>query len=396
MDQQILQTYILRFEITAGGPTALEKVIVSALVERSAIGRQRLALRCMQDVLHIIVEAHLFDVNPVLTQPRKDVPYVRLRLEVVYPVHQQDIGRYVESFKIAFVDVQQQPRKFALLREVLCVVVPVSEMNGKTTRAVRPLPFKFRRHLFLPADTVHRLVESESASEHKCAKSELTDDLRKLRNIPELVGSISDRAALAELLCDRRADHEIAHGRLAVGEIEIVLQIPRPHTDIPRGDILLQLFLVPRMNGKIIFQHDGLCVQMEDVITVSFENAEQPIDQIDQLHAEYGERHIPFSVPVRMGNHDKFFHLNSFPLMFGKPVKPTSRSKGGVYYDLRFFFRSNTTTTAAQSTPRTGNTITHTVAAVSGTDTGTSMRSTAVKPSASLKSTSMYVPFSAT
>ena len=51
-------------------------------------------------------------------------------------------------------------------------------------------------------------------------------------------------------------------------------------------------------DGQIILKHNGLCVHMEYIIGIFFENDEQSVEQVGQTVAEKLKRLIPFSVPM--------------------------------------------------------------------------------------------------
>ena len=92
---------------------------------------------------------------------------------MVHPVHQKNIGRYVQAFKVPLVNIQQKMRQLALCGNMLSVIVPIFQVNGKAFRAVRPLPFKFGRKFFLAAHAVFPLVNAETAPEHKGFQPEI-------------------------------------------------------------------------------------------------------------------------------------------------------------------------------------------------------------------------------
>ncbi len=143
---------------------------------------------------------------------------------------------------------------------MLRIVVPIFQMNRKHTGTVgaHPLELGGKPH-FAPL-SVYRLVHFESASEYEVLNTELREDLRKLRNVAEMIGSIACAAALAEFIRERRSDHKIAHRSFPVGQIKIVLQIPRSNPQISQSDIFFQQILVLRTHNEIIFEYYRLCV----------------------------------------------------------------------------------------------------------------------------------------
>ena len=60
-------------------------------------------------------------------------------------------------------------------------------------------------------------------------------------------------------------------------------------------------------DGKIVLKHNGLCVHVEYIIGIFFENNEQSVEQVGQTVAEKLQGSIPFSVPMCMGNNAKTF-----------------------------------------------------------------------------------------
>ena len=166
---------------------------------------------------------------------------------------------------------------------MLRIIIPIFQMNRKHTGTVgaHPLELGGKPH-FAPL-SVYRLVHFESASEYEVLNTELRKDLWELRNVAEMIGSIACASALAKFIRERRSDHEIAHRSFSVGQIKIVLQIPRTHPQISRSDIFFQQILVLRTHNEIIFEHDRLRVEMENITVISFKQRKKLIDKVDEL-----------------------------------------------------------------------------------------------------------------
>ena len=97
-------------------------------------------------------------------------------------------------------------------------------------------------------------------------------------------------------------DEQIAHRRLARGQMEVVLYVPGANEQSALLDIALQLFTAGGADLQVVLQNDGLGIQMEAVAGIGVQNVQEVIHQIHQSHAEVFQGQIPLSVPVRVRN----------------------------------------------------------------------------------------------
>lgn len=137
--------------------------------------------------------------------------------------------------------------------------------------------------------------------------SEVVKYLGKLGNVAELVGSITDSAACAELGGQLFTLKEVSDGRLSACEIKVVLEIPGADNYAAIFNVLHKNGLLFGTNGQIVLKHNRLCVHMKDIVGIFFENDKQPVKQVGQTVAEKLQGSIPLSVPVGMGNNAKNF-----------------------------------------------------------------------------------------
>ena len=87
--------------------------------------------------------------------------------------------------------------------------------------------------------------------------------------------------------------------------------IPGASRKPPLPDMLFQPFPVLGLDLQIVVHHDGLPVQMEAPEScIFFKQLHGLVDQIHQLYPVLLKRHVPFSVPVRMGN-DMYYCLHT-------------------------------------------------------------------------------------
>lgn len=193
-------------EIMAGGEGSLEDFPVVAASELVFVYGQLdvVFLNELIDRLNIIVHIVLhngFVLGQLFLNLVKNGEQIGLGLEVVNAVHEQQIGGkgklVVEAGSDAFnifiglVDVG---------RKTLGIVVPVAQMYGKSLGSVGALPDKlggrgFALHLALGV----AVIFAEASSENEIVDSEVIENLGKLRNVAELVGSITDSAACTKL-----------------------------------------------------------------------------------------------------------------------------------------------------------------------------------------------------
>ena len=88
----------------------------------------------------------------------------------------------------------------------------------------------------------------------------------ELGNFAELVGSVTDSAACAELGGQLFTLEQVSDSGLAACEIKVVLKIPRSDNYAAVFNVLHKNCFFLGTDGKIVLKHNGLCVHVEYII----------------------------------------------------------------------------------------------------------------------------------
>ena len=123
----------------------------------------------------------LFVRRQTRSHPVYDRQQIILRLQMIHPVHHQQIRRRRQRCKPFFKLPQPKKRFVGICGQSLQIVIPKRHENSQHMRAIRPLPDKFCRmaavHPFARSVTV---PVGYAAAEHKAVDAESAQDLRKL------------------------------------------------------------------------------------------------------------------------------------------------------------------------------------------------------------------------
>ena len=181
--QPVLRKHVQPFQIRTGGQGSLKELTVSAHPQFAVMSHHRnlMFLNVIAHVCHIISHFDLANrsVNLVLIQLFQDRQQIFLCFQMIYAVHQQQIGRHCYPFKTALHNLNQFFRNLRIFRKTLCIVVPIFHMYRQSLRSVRSLPYKLGRQLFGDDFACFVLmIAFESSAENKVINSEIVKNLR--------------------------------------------------------------------------------------------------------------------------------------------------------------------------------------------------------------------------
>lgn len=139
-------------------------------------------------------------------------------------------------------------------------------------------------------------------------KPEAGENLRHLRDMPELIGQIADVERPAEAARDRHSDFEIANQRLAAHQEAVGEHVPRPDLDFAGANQIAQPRLGARAHLEVVVEHDRLSVEVKRRDCAALDQRNHAINHRDQPRAHLLKRLIPFAIPMRVNNEVELIH----------------------------------------------------------------------------------------
>ncbi len=183
-------------------------------------------------------------------------------------------------------------------RQIGAVRIAIRQIHCQHRTAVERLP-----HEAIAID-----VRADAAPQDCGRESEAGENLRHLRDVPELIGQVADVEWPAEAARDRHPDFEIANQRLAADEKAVGKHVPRPDLDFARANQIAQPRLGARTHLEIIVEHDRLAVEMKRGNRAALDQRDHPIGHRDQPRAHLLKRLIPFAIPMRVNDEIELVH----------------------------------------------------------------------------------------
>ena len=191
------------------------------------------------------------------------------------------------------------------------VAVPVEEDRAVHFGSVRRTPDDLGARLavvFLAGVAAVAVTFGNAASECHAVDVKAAQDLRSLTDVAECVREVADVGNLAVFGGNLLPDEHVAHVGFAVNKVFVLQDVPRAGDKTSFGNVLFDLFAHLRTYGEVVLDDNRLTVEMEaPERRVGVEGIQQTVEKFHQLEAVRFERHVPFTVPVRMGDKVKMF-----------------------------------------------------------------------------------------
>ena len=151
-----------------------------------------------------------------------------------------------------------------------------------------------------PPHQITSLV-TQPAPQHRSVEGELASEIGKNRWMAESVRRIEYVEPAAQAGRVGAADEEVAHQRLARGDLLVGQHIPGPDLEPPGSHQSAHQRLAIRPYREVVLEQNRLPVQEEGLEgRISLESFEQVVEQSDQSDTKGRLREIPLPVPVRM------------------------------------------------------------------------------------------------
>ena len=136
-------------------------------------------------------------------------------------------------------------------------------------------------------------------------ESPVPEDLRHLRDVPELVGQISGHRRRSELTPASRPPLEVPDERLTRDEEFVHLGEPRAHREPSVSDLSLHVGPPLRPHREVVIDHRRLPIQVEvPEVRVLVQDVQQLVHHVDESLEEALVRLVPLAIPVGVRNHE--------------------------------------------------------------------------------------------
>ena len=152
--------------------------------------------------------------------------------------------------------------------------------------------------------------QPDAAAEYSGLHARLLQQLRKLAGVAEGVGQIADFADIAETLRHAGAPEHVAYIGFAAGEIGVLQYIPRSNLQPAFANQPFQQLALLGADFQIVLHGNHLTVEVITGILLCLQKLQHAVHQRNQTSAMLFKWHIPFAIPVGVGNDvGSCFHL---------------------------------------------------------------------------------------